>query len=58
MEGAVATDSAQAKKGFVAKALDKLEWLGNKLPDPAVLFVIGDGWRLGSVVVDVVDDVR
>ena len=29
------------KKGFFVKALDLVEWLGNKLPDPAVLFLIG-----------------
>ena len=37
----MATDTTETKRGFVAKALDKLEWLGNKLPDPAVLFVLG-----------------
>lgn len=28
------------QKGFVVKALDRVERVGNKLPDPAVLFVI------------------
>ncbi|MFO7903855.1 MAG: AbgT family transporter [Planctomycetota bacterium] len=30
-----------AKKGFVVRTLDLLEMIGNKLPDPAVLFLIG-----------------
>ncbi len=29
------------KRNPIAAFLDKVEWLGNKLPDPAVLFVIG-----------------
>ena len=28
-------------KGFLVRALDLVEWLGNKLPDPAVLFLLG-----------------
>ena len=35
------SNAADAPKGFIVKALDRLEWLGNKLPDPAVLFLIG-----------------
>ena len=31
----------QAKRGLIVKLLDLLEWSGNKLPDPAVLFLIG-----------------
>ena len=31
----------ETKRGFIVKALDLLEWSGNKLPDPAVLFLIG-----------------
>ncbi|MCC5924941.1 MAG: AbgT family transporter [Bacteroidetes bacterium] len=27
------------KKGFLGKALDFIEWAGNKLPDPAILFL-------------------
>ncbi len=30
-----------APRGMIVKFLDGLEWLGNKLPDPAVLFLIG-----------------
>ena len=30
-----------AKRGVMVKILDLVEWLGNKLPDPAVLFLIG-----------------
>ena len=30
-----------AKKGILVKILDLIEWMGNKLPDPAVLFLIG-----------------
>lgn len=29
------------KRGTIVWFLDRVEWLGNKLPDPAVLFVIG-----------------
>lgn len=29
------------RRGFVLRFLNGIEWLGNKLPDPAVLFVIG-----------------
>ena len=51
----MAADTTLAKRGLVAKALDALEWLGNKLPDPAVLFVIGMvgvwvlSWQLSSM---------
>jgi len=31
----------QKKRGAVVAFLDAIEWLGNKLPDPAVLFVLG-----------------
>ena len=31
----------ETKRGFLERYLDRIEWLGNKLPDPAVLFVIG-----------------
>ncbi len=27
--------------GLVIRVLDRIEWLGNKLPDPAILFLIG-----------------
>ncbi len=29
------------RRGFVLRFLNGIEWLGNKLPDPAILFVIG-----------------
>ena len=29
------------KKGILVKMLDFIEWMGNKLPDPAVLFLLG-----------------
>lgn len=29
------------RRGLIIRFLDGLEWLGNKLPDPAVLFLIG-----------------
>ena len=29
------------RKGFIVRSLDRLEWMGNKLPDPAVLFLVG-----------------
>ena len=31
----------EKKRGAVVAFLDTIEWLGNKLPDPAVLFVVG-----------------
>ena len=34
-------ESTSEPKGLIVKFLDFVEWLGNKLPDPAVLFVIG-----------------
>ncbi|HLU51253.1 MAG TPA: AbgT family transporter, partial [Flavobacteriaceae bacterium] len=32
--------TTQEKKGFIGKFLDFIEKAGNKLPDPAVLFLI------------------
>ncbi|MBL8809763.1 MAG: AbgT family transporter [Planctomycetaceae bacterium] len=32
---------AKGKRGPLVAFLDTIEWMGNKLPDPAVLFVIG-----------------
>ena len=32
---------APTKKGLAQRALDRIEWAGNKLPDPAVLFLFG-----------------
>ena len=29
------------RRGLIVRFLDGLEWLGNKLPDPAILFLIG-----------------
>lgn len=46
---------ANAPRSMIVIALDWIEWLGNKLPDPAVLFVIGMlvtwvlSWFLASV---------
>ena len=34
-------DKSIERRGFVVRALDFIEWAGNKLPDPAVLFLIG-----------------
>ncbi len=57
----MATDTTPSKKGLIAKALDALEWLGNKLPDPAVLFVLGMvavwvlSWRMSSMDFDAVN---
>lgn len=51
----MASEAEAAPRGPVAKALDGLEWLGNKLPDPAVLFIVGMvvtwvlSWALSSV---------
>ena len=40
------------RRGPVMLFLDGIEWLGNKLPDPAVLFVIGIAivWILSAVL--------
>src|SRR5687768_8646290 len=35
-----APQAPEPPKGWVGKALDWIEWAGNKLPDPAMLFVI------------------
>lgn len=35
------TQKIPANRGLFVRALDLSEWLGNKLPDPAVLFIIG-----------------
>jgi p-aminobenzoyl-glutamate transporter AbgT len=35
------SENNKSKRGMLVKLLDGIEWLGNKLPDPAVLFVIG-----------------
>ena len=46
---------ADGSRSFVARALDSLEKWGNKLPDPAVLFVIGlvVVWILSALLADV-----
>lgn len=36
-----AEDGSRKKRGAVVVFLDFIEWMGNKLPDPAVLFVAG-----------------
>lgn len=35
------TDTTTARPGPLARALNAVEWIGNKLPDPAILFLIG-----------------
>ncbi len=35
------TQKFPADRGLIVRVLDLLEWLGNKLPDPAVLFIVG-----------------
>lgn len=35
------TAKSEKKRGLIVKMLDFMEWSGNKLPDPAVLFLIG-----------------
>jgi p-aminobenzoyl-glutamate transporter AbgT len=39
------------KRGLLGTFLDTIEWVGNKLPDPAVPFVIGIAivWLLSAV---------
>ncbi|MFN5078412.1 MAG: AbgT family transporter, partial [Planctomyces sp.] len=43
--------SSGEKRGLLGSFLDTIEWVGNKLPDPAVLFVIGIAtvWLLSAV---------
>lgn len=52
MSEAPQTAEAAKEGGFVVKALDTLEWLGNKLPDPAALFFFGMlvVWGLSAVL--------
>ncbi|HAC93106.1 MAG TPA: aminobenzoyl-glutamate transporter [Planctomycetaceae bacterium] len=40
----------EGHRGWLVRQLDRIEWLGNKLPDPAVLFLIGLGgtWLLSA----------
>ena len=38
---ATENDAPAPSRGLIARWLDRLEWMGNKLPDPAVLFLIG-----------------
>jgi aminobenzoyl-glutamate transport protein len=51
-------EPAGRKKGWIVRALDGLEWLGNKLPDPAILFLLGliATWILSSVLSSFVFD--
>lgn len=53
-------ETAKKPSGFVVRALDFLELVGNRLPDPAVLFVIGlfatwvlSGWLSGMQFTEV-----
>jgi p-aminobenzoyl-glutamate transporter AbgT len=39
----VSNQNANSKRSLLIRFLDGVEWLGNKLPDPVVLFVIGIG---------------
>jgi aminobenzoyl-glutamate transport protein len=39
-EGAVAADAATQKRGFTQKMLDGIERLGNKVPHPAIIFLL------------------
>lgn len=43
--------ASSEKRGLLGTFLDTIEWVGNKLPDPAVLFVIGITivWLLSAV---------
>jgi aminobenzoyl-glutamate transport protein len=52
---------AGSPRGFVARALDRIERIGNKLPDPAILFVLLLGavwaisWALSPVAFTEID---
>jgi len=50
---------SEKKEGLLIRLLNGLEWLGNKLPDPAVLFVIGllVTWGLSFVLAGTVFEV-
>ena len=52
MKSDATKDAGSEEKSLLIKLLDKLEWLGNKLPDPAVLFIIGIivVWVLSSIL--------
>lgn len=47
----MSTAPVEERRGLVLRFLNAIEWLGNKLPDPAVLFVIGivAVWLLSAV---------
>lgn len=49
------TSTPAAPRSLVQRALDTIELLGNKLPDPAVLFVLGlfVTWGLSALLADV-----
>ncbi|MEE2639418.1 MAG: AbgT family transporter [Planctomycetota bacterium] len=48
-------ESTEKPKTVIVKFLDTIEWLGNKLPDPAVLFLVGLGsvWILSALLSNV-----
>lgn len=52
--GPVSLESHEPRT-FIVKFLDSIEWIGNKLPDPAVLFLIGlvGVWVLSAVLTNV-----
>ena len=35
------TETSAGPRSFTQRMLDRIEWAGNRLPDPAVLFVWG-----------------
>ena len=41
MQDETSQDGASSNKNWLIRQLDLLEWLGNKLPDPAVIFLLG-----------------
>ena len=41
---------AKARLGLGARVLNAIEWAGNKLPDPAMIFV----WLIGVLIVTVI----
>ena len=53
--------SSASPRGFVYRALDVVERVGNKLPDPAVLFLLltlvvwGVSWALSGVIFSELD---
>ena len=49
------SENPNESRGIIVRFLDAIEWMGNKLPDPAVLFLIGliGVWVLSAILSNV-----